>query len=89
MIVDEFIQGGHTNHPAPGESLYIAPITTIHSTFTEAKESYDQHRGLPPLDDKEQLNVATLVLGKRNLIVGEPGVGKSLLLSRLGKHLTT
>lgn len=56
---------------------YIEPVTKIHSSFAEAKEYYD--RGAIPLfEDEPILSIEALTQGTRNLVVGEPGVGKTL-----------
>ncbi len=68
-------------------SLYITPITKIHSTFAEAKEFFDKYGGVSLFDDEDLLSVDALAQAKRNLIVGEPGVGKSLLLGKIQEHL--
>ncbi len=67
--------------------IYIDPITKIHSSFAEAKEFYDKFGGLTFLDEKKRLPISDLARGKRNLIVGEPGIGKSLLLGEIKKYL--
>ncbi len=65
---------------------YIEPVTKIHPSFAEAKEYYD--RGAMPLfEDEPILGIETLAHGTRNLVVGEPGVGKSLLMERIRDHL--
>ena len=68
-------------------SNYITPITKIHSTFAGAKEYNDKYGGFFSLIEREdKLSIETLAQGKRNLIVGEPGVGKSLLLEKLNEY---
>jgi hypothetical protein len=66
---------------------YISPITKIHSTFAEAKDFFEKFGGVSIFDNKESLGIHVLVQGKRNLIAGEPGVGKSLLLHKMQEHL--
>jgi hypothetical protein len=67
---------------------YITPITKIHSSFAEAKTFFDENKGLSWWSQEaDALAIEVLAEGKRNLIVGEPGVGKSLLLERLENHL--
>src|SRR5437867_2623453 len=63
--------------------MYIAPITKIYSTFTEAKEFFTEYGGISLFDDENRLKVSDLAQGKRNLIVGEPGIGKTLLLQKI------
>lgn len=67
--------------------MYITPITKIHSNFLEAKEFYEDRAGLMFFHDEQPLRVSDLAQGKRNIIVGEPGVGKSLLLQKIKEHL--
>lgn len=66
---------------------YITPKTKIHATFSEAKEFYDTFEGVSLFGDEERLTVADLAKGKRNLVVGEPGVGKTLLLEKIKSYL--
>lgn len=67
-------------------SKYITPITKVYSTFDDAKEFYDKFEGVSIFDDENRLEIADLAQGKRNLIVGEPGVGKSMLLQKFKEH---
>lgn len=69
------------------KKIYITPVTKVHSTFKEAADFQDQFGGVTFFDDEKQLAVTELAQGTRNLIVGEPGVGKSLFLNKLKKHL--
>lgn len=66
---------------------YIVPITKVYSTFDETKEFYDKFGGVTIFDDEERLEIADIAKGQHNLIVGEPGVGKSMLLGRIKKQL--
>lgn len=66
---------------------YIKPITKIHSTFAEAKDFFDKFGGISIFEDEGKLDINALTQGKRNLIVGEPGIGKSLLLQKIKEHL--
>ena len=66
---------------------YITPITKVHSTFDEAKKFYDEYGGISLFDDEKRLAIADLVHGTRNLIVGEPGIGKTELLKKIKDHL--
>jgi hypothetical protein len=68
--------------------MYINPILRIHLSFNEAKEFYDKSEGIPYfLRDEKKVSIEDVAEGKRNLIVGEPGVGKSELLKEIQKHL--
>jgi GTPase SAR1 family protein len=72
----------------PDKDKYITPITKVYSTFSEAKDFYDKYGGIEIFDDKDpRLTPKDLAHGTRNLVVGEPGVGKSLLLGRIHDHL--
>jgi len=66
---------------------YITPVTKIYSTFAEVKEFFDKFGGITLFNDEKLLTIDTLAQGKRNLIVGEPGVGKTLLLQKIKEHL--
>lgn len=65
---------------------YITPTTRIHSTFTDAKKFIDEYGVLSWYEREEAPTVEALAQGKRNLVVGEPGVGKSLLLQTIQEH---
>jgi len=67
--------------------MYITPITKIHSTFVEAKEFYDKFGGIVIFDDEKRLSFADLTQGKRNFIIGEPGIGKTMLLGEIKEYL--
>jgi hypothetical protein len=67
--------------------MYISPITKVHATFDEAKRFYAESSDLVLFGEKKSLSVGTLAQGKRNLIVGEPGVGKTKLLEKIKEHL--
>jgi guanylate kinase len=66
--------------------MYITPITKIYSSFAEAKDDVDKFGHSSFFDDRKVLTVRDLAQGKRNLVVGEPGVGKSELLKKLQEH---
>jgi hypothetical protein len=69
---------------------YIDPITKVYSSFPEAKDFYDKYGGIEIFSDKEpRLSPKDLAQGTRNLIVGEPGVGKSLLMGKIREQLAT
>ena len=67
--------------------MYITPLTKICSTFTEAKESFNEYGSLSSFDVEKRLKIADLAQGKRNLIVGEPGIGKTFLLRQIKEWL--
>ncbi len=70
------------------EEPYINPITKVYSSFPEAKDFYDKYGGIEIFDDKDpRLTPGDLAQGARNLVVGEPGVGKSLLMGKIKEHL--
>jgi hypothetical protein len=66
--------------------MYINPLTKIYSSFTEAKEDFDKYGHLAFFDDRISLTIADLAKGNRNLIVGEPGIGKTKLLEKFQEH---
>lgn len=59
------------------------PITEISSSFAEAKEQYGKYGHGFVFDDAESATLDDLAKGKRNVIVGEPGIGKTELMKRL------
>src|SRR5438132_657588 len=68
--------------------MYIHPTIRIHLTFNEAKDFYQKSQGIPYfVRDETKVDIEDVVQGKRNLIVGEPGVGKTELLTRIQEHL--
>ncbi len=69
------------------KDIYIQPITKVHTTFAEAKEFFDKFGGLAIFEDEEITAIDGLAQGNRSLIVGEPGIGKTLLLQKIHKHL--
>lgn len=69
------------------EKRYITPITEVSSSFKEAKEQYGKYGHGFVFDDAEPTTIVDLAQGKRNVIVGEPGIGKTELMKRLQKSL--
>lgn len=67
--------------------MYIEPTLHIHSTLTEAKEFLNTYGPYYFWSEKTRVPISDIAQGKRNLIIGEPGVGKSLLLSKLQEFL--
>lgn len=65
---------------------YIHPVTKIHSTFTETEEFFEKYGGLLIFNDEKPLEVSDIAQGKYNLIVGEPGVGKTELIKKIKEH---
>ncbi|MBA3284735.1 MAG: hypothetical protein H0U27_06705 [Nitrosopumilus sp.] len=63
--------------------MYIQPNTKIYSSFNEAKTDIDRY-GQPSIFGRsEVLSLEDLTQGHRNLIVGEPGIGKTKLLENI------
>jgi hypothetical protein len=67
--------------------MYIEPTIHIHSTFAEAKNFSNTYGPYYSLSEQAPIRIHDIVRGGRNLIVGEPGVGKTLLLSKLEELL--
>lgn len=63
--------------------MYIDPTLHIHSTLEEAKDFLKTYGPYHVWSDKPRARIPDLVQGRRNLVVGEPGVGKTLLLEKL------
>jgi len=70
--------------------MYITPTTRVHSRFEEVKEFLEKYGGLYWFDgEKNEIDIGALAQGRRTLIVGEPGVGKTLLIKKLKEHFDT
>jgi hypothetical protein len=67
--------------------LYLDPTLHIHSTFSEAKDFYAAYDPYFQLSAKKAVGIEQVMQGDRNLIVGEPGVGKTLLLEKIQERL--
>ena len=67
---------------------YIFPTTKVHSSFAQASEYYDTYGAMQLFEEKRVLKFSDLAQGKRNLIVGEPGIGKTLLLGKIQDQLS-
>ena len=74
--------------PAENE-IYIRPTLHIHPNLAAAKEFSDTYSAYHFSNDKKSVGVPDAALGKRNLIIGEPGVGKTLLLTKIQEHLNS
>src|SRR5437870_2653938 len=68
-------------------ALYIEPNTRVHSTFADAKEFHEKSDGFFSFREEKPPSIADLAQGSRNLIVGEPGIGKTLLLNKIKEQL--
>jgi hypothetical protein len=66
---------------------YIQPITKIHSSFDEAKESFDKDSGIVWTEEEGITGLGPVLEAPRNLIVGEPGIGKTLMLEKMLEQL--
>lgn len=67
---------------------YIFPILSIHSNFNEAMEFHENGEVVSYYSENSKtLGPEDLTQGKRHLIVGEPGIGKSSLLRCIDGHL--
>jgi energy-coupling factor transporter ATP-binding protein EcfA2 len=69
--------------------MYIEPTLHIHSTLAEAKEFLNTYGPYHFWSEKTPVGISDIAQGKRNLIIGEPGVGKTLLMSKLQEFLDT
>ena len=61
-------------------SPYITPLLKIFPNFSEAKDFLKDGGVIFFEDDEKNLEVVDLAQGHRNLIIGEPGIGKTELL---------
>lgn len=64
-------------------SPYVTPIIKIFSTFAEAKEFLKDGGVIFFEDDEKKIEITDLAQGSRNLIMGEPGIGKTELLKKI------
>jgi hypothetical protein len=69
--------------------MYIEPILHIHTTLNEAKKYLDTYGSDYMWHHEERIGISDVAKGKRNLIIGEPGVGKTQLLDKLRDFLKT
>jgi len=82
---------GKSRHPGSQPAIdvrpemYINPIVHIHSTLADAKEFNDTYGPYSLWGKKQTVAITEVAQGKRNLLIGEPGVGKTLLLAKLGE----
>ncbi len=67
--------------------MYLDPTLHIHSTFSYAKEFYGSYDPYFQLSTKQAVGIRQVMQGDRNLIVGEPGVGKTELLKKINERL--
>jgi MoxR-like ATPase len=66
---------------------YIPPITKIHSISADAQEFFNKFGGHAWFDREEADNLDAILQGSRNMIVGEPGIGKTEMLKKMLEHL--
>jgi hypothetical protein len=69
--------------------IYIRPTLHIHPNLAAAKEFSDTHGAYYFWSDKKSVGIPDAALGKRNLIIGDPGAGKTLLLTKIQEHLNS
>lgn len=67
---------------------YIFPTTKVHSSLAAASNYYDEYAALQFFEEEHTPALSDLAQGKRNLIVGEPGVGKTFLLGKIDEHFS-
>lgn len=73
----------------PTIQIYIRPTLHIHPNLAAAKEFSDTSGVYTFWSDKKSVGIPDVALGKRNLIIVEPGVGKTLLLTKFQEHLNS
>jgi hypothetical protein len=67
--------------------MYIQPTLHVHSTLAEANDFSNTYGPYYFWSEKACAEIPDVAQGKRNLIIGEPGVGKTLLLSKIQHFL--
>ena len=65
------------------DEYYLTPIIKVSATFEEAAELQESSSEFLYFDEESNTPIDKLIDGHRSLIVGEPGVGKSLLLRKI------
>ena len=73
--------------PNNASDVYVSPVLRVHSTFEQAKKFFDEEGPLAFFERGPSVRISDVVDGKRNLIVGEPGVGKTELIRKVEEHL--
>jgi hypothetical protein len=68
------------------DNRYIIPITEVSSSFREAKEQYNKF-GHFVFYDAKPTPIGSLAQGRRTVVVGEPGIGKTELVKKMENHL--
>lgn len=67
--------------------MYINPLTKIYASFTEAKEDFGKYGvHIAFFEDNISRSIVDIAKGFRNLIVGEPGIGKTELIKKLQEY---
>lgn len=66
---------------------YILPITEVTPSFDEAKKQYGKYGHGFVFNDAEPTAINDLAQGKRTVVVGEPGIGKTELMKKLQEAL--
>jgi hypothetical protein len=74
--------------PAENE-IYVRPTLHIDPNLSAAKEFSDTYGAYHFWSGKKSAGIPDAALGKRNLIIGEPGVGKTFLLTKIQEHLNS
>lgn len=69
-------------------SIYIEPLIKIFSNYELAREFFNENNAFYIENREKQLSMPELVQGKRNLIVGEPGIGKTLFLEKISEYIS-
>lgn len=65
------------------ENRYVVPITEVSPSFKEAKENYAKYGHGFVFHDAKPTPIADLAQGKRTVVVGEPGIGKTELMKKI------
>lgn len=62
---------------------YVIPVTEVTSSYKEAKEQYSKYGHGFVFHDAEPTPITDLGQGKRSVVVGEPGIGKTELMKKI------
>jgi hypothetical protein len=70
------------------EHKYVPPTVRVHASFSEARYFLDKRRDLLLFEKEAAFSIDALADDRRLLVLGEPGVGKTMLLQKAEEYFT-